>query len=122
MTIVKQMKELDLNAKVDMFIRAADPPVWSQNLSKDGDYILLSPGWHFAAKYPKVAESERSASEIFNRPSDPLVGPSYACLQILADALSARKPWNATSFRDAIAATTVTTVAGPVRFRAERQR
>jgi hypothetical protein len=23
---------------------------------KDGDYFLLSPGWHFAARYPKVAE------------------------------------------------------------------
>ena len=56
MTIVKQMKELDFNAKVNLFIRAADPPVWSQNLSKDGDYVLLSPGWHFAARYPKVAE------------------------------------------------------------------
>jgi branched-chain amino acid transport system substrate-binding protein len=55
MTIVKQMKELDFSPKVNLFIRAADPPVWSQNLGKDGDYVLLSPGWHFAAKYPKVA-------------------------------------------------------------------
>jgi len=44
MTIVKQMKELDFNPKVNLFIRAADPPVWSQNLGKDGDYVLLSPG------------------------------------------------------------------------------
>ncbi len=33
MTIVKQMKELDFNAKVYLFVRAPDPPVWSQNLS-----------------------------------------------------------------------------------------
>src|SRR5262245_13387455 len=56
MTMVKQMKELDFNAKVNLFIRAADPPVWSQNLSKDGDYVLLSPGWHFAARYLKVSD------------------------------------------------------------------
>ncbi len=91
MTIVKQMKELDFNPKVNLFIRAADPPVWSQNLSKDGDYVLFSPGWHFAAKYPKVAELNEAHQKLFNRPSDPLVGPSYACLQILADAVDARE-------------------------------
>jgi len=119
MTIVKQMKELDLNAKVDMFIRAADPPVWSQNLSKDGDYVLLSPGWHFAAKYPKVAELNEAHQKLFNRPSDPLVGPSYACLQILADALTRAKTLDRDKLRDAIAATNMTTVAGPVRFRSD---
>ena len=44
MAIVKQMKELDFNPKVSLFIRAPDPPVWSKNLGKDGDYVLLSPG------------------------------------------------------------------------------
>ena len=91
MSIVKQMKELDFNTKVNLFIRAADPPVWSQNLSKDGDYVLLSPGWHFAAKYPRVSEINEAHQKLLNRPADPLVGPSYACLQILADALHARK-------------------------------
>jgi branched-chain amino acid transport system substrate-binding protein len=91
MSIVKQMKELDFNTKVNLFIRAADPPVWSQNLSKDGDYVLLSPGWHFAAKYPKVNEINEAHQKMFNRPADPLVGPSYACLQILADALTRAK-------------------------------
>ncbi|MBI2150765.1 MAG: amino acid ABC transporter substrate-binding protein, partial [Acidobacteria bacterium] len=32
MTIFKQMKELDLNAKAYLFVRAPDPPVWSKNL------------------------------------------------------------------------------------------
>ncbi|HEX9787735.1 MAG TPA: amino acid ABC transporter substrate-binding protein, partial [Candidatus Binatia bacterium] len=86
MTIVKQMKELDFNARVNLFIRAADPPVWSQNLGKDGDYVLLSPGWHHAARYPKVNELNEAHQKLFKRPADPLVGPSYACLQILADA------------------------------------
>ena len=83
MTIVKQMKELDFNTKVNLFIRAADPPVWSQNLSKDGDYVLLSPGWHFAAKYPRVSEINDAHKNYSTGPPIPLVGPSYACLQIL---------------------------------------
>jgi branched-chain amino acid transport system substrate-binding protein len=117
MTIVKQMKELDLNTKVNVFIRAADPPVWSQNLSKDGDYVLLSPGWHFAARYPKVTELNEAHQKMFNRPADPLVGPSYACLQILADAATRAKTLDRDKIRDAVAATKMTTVIGPVSFR-----
>ena len=119
MTIVKQMKELDFNTKVNLFIRAADPPVWSQNLGKDGDYVLLSPGWHFAAKYPKVAELNEAHQKRLNRPSDPLVGPSYACVQILADAAARAKVLDRDNLRDAIAATKITTVIGPLRFRAD---
>jgi branched-chain amino acid transport system substrate-binding protein len=119
MTLVKQMKELDFNAKVNLFIRAADPPVWSQNLSKDGDYVLLSPGWHFAAKYPRVAELNEAHQKLFKRPSDPLVGPAFACLQILADALTRAKTVERDQLRDAVAATKMTTVVGPVRFRSD---
>jgi branched-chain amino acid transport system substrate-binding protein len=117
MTIVKQMKELDFNPKFSLFIRAADPPVWSQNLGKDGDYVLLSPGWHFAARYPKVAEVNEAHQKLFNRPADPLVGPSYACIQILADAIGRARALDRDKIRDAIAATNMTTVVGPVRFR-----
>jgi branched-chain amino acid transport system substrate-binding protein len=117
MTIVKQMKELDFNTKVNLFIRAADPPVWSQNLGKDGEYVLLSPGWHFAVRYPKVAELNEAHQKLFNRPADPLVGPSYACLQILADAVTRAKTLDRDKIRDAVAATKMTTVIGPVRFR-----
>lgn len=119
MTIVKQMKELDFNPRVNVLIRAADPPVWSQNLGKDGDYVLLSPGWHFAARYPKVTELNEAHQKLFNRPADPLVGPSYACLQILADAVTRAKTLDRDKLRDAIAATKMTTVVGPVRFRAD---
>ena len=117
MTIMKQMKELDFNPKVQLFIRAADPPVWSQNLGKDGDYVLLSPGWHFAAKYPRVNELNEAHKKLFNRPADPLVGPAYACLQILADALARAKTLDRDKLRDALAATNMTTVIGPVKFR-----
>ena len=117
MTIAKQMKELDFNPKVHLFIRAPDPPVWSQNLGKDGDYVLLSPGWHFAAKYPKVSELNEAHQKLFNRPADPIVGPSYACVQILADAVARAGTLDRDKIRDAIAATNMTTVVGPVRFR-----
>lgn len=117
MTIVKQMKEFDFSPKASVFIRASDPPVWSQNLGKDGDYVLLSPGWHFAARYPKVAELNEAHQKLSKRPADPLVGPSYACIQILADAIPRAGGLDRDKIRDAIAATKMTTVVGPVRFR-----
>ena len=50
-------------------------------------------------------------------PADPIVGPSYACIQILADAISRAGALDHDKIRDAIAATKMTTVVGPVRFR-----
>jgi branched-chain amino acid transport system substrate-binding protein len=91
--------------------------MWAKNLSKDGDYVLFSPGWHYAARYPKVAEVNAAHQKLFNRPADPLVGPSYACIQILADALGRAKSLDRDKLRDTIAATKMTTVVGPVRFR-----
>jgi len=117
MAIFKQMKELDLNAKAYVFVRAPDPPVWSKNLGKDGDYVLLSPGWHFAARYPKVAEVNEAHQKRLGRPADPIVGPSYACVQILTDAITRAGVLDRDKIRDAIAATNTTTVVGPVRFR-----
>jgi branched-chain amino acid transport system substrate-binding protein len=116
-TIVKQMKELDFNAKVNLFLRAPDPPVWSKNLAKDGDYVVLSPGWHFAARYPKVTELNEAHQKLFNRPPDPIVGPSYACIQIIADAVTRAGALDRDKIRDAVAATNTITVVGPVRFR-----
>lgn len=116
-TIFKQMKELDFNAKAYVFVRAPDAPVWSKNLDKDGDYVLFSPGWHFAARYPMVAEVNEAHQKRLNRPADPIVGPSYACIQVLADAITRAGALERGKLRDAIAATNMTTVIGPVRFR-----
>src|SRR5215475_1139354 len=46
MTMIKQMKELGYTPKLAFLIRAPDPPIWSKNLGKDGDFVVLAPGWH----------------------------------------------------------------------------
>jgi len=118
MAMVKQMKELDFNPKLDLLIRAPDVPVWSRNLAKDGDYILFAPGWHHSMKYPGVAELNAEHQKRFQRPADPITGPAYACVQILAAALSKAGAVDREKLRDAIAATDLTqTVIGPVKFR-----
>src|SRR5262249_29292943 len=118
MAMIKQMKELDFNPKLALLIRAPDGPVWAQNLGKDGDYVLLAPGWHNAVKYPGVAELNAAYAKRVGRPADPLTGPAYACVQVLSAALTKSGAVDREKVRDAIAATDLaTTVIGPVKFR-----
>jgi len=118
MTMIKQMKELGYAPKLAIMIRAADPIVWSKNLGKDGDFVVLAAGWHHAMKTPGVNELNEVHQKKFQRPSDPLVGPAYACVQILAAALAKAGSLERDKVRDAIAATdTSNTVIGSVKFR-----
>ena len=50
---------------------------------------MLAPGWHHAVKAPGVKELNEAHTKKFGRPADPIVGPAYACVQILAGALDA---------------------------------
>jgi branched-chain amino acid transport system substrate-binding protein len=51
------------------------------------------------------------------RPADPIVGPAYACVQILAAAITKAGSLDREKIRDAIASTDMMTVIGPVKFR-----
>ena len=117
MTMIKQMKELDYNPKMAVMIRAADSPPWSKNLGKDGDYTVLAAGWHNAMKAPGVKELNDAHEKKFGRPSDPIVGPAYACVQILAAAVTRAGGPDREKIRDAVAATSMSTVIGAVKFR-----
>jgi branched-chain amino acid transport system substrate-binding protein len=117
MTLIKQMKELGYSPKMAMFIRAPDPPVWSKNLGKDGDYVVLAPGWHYAVKAPGVKELNEAHVKRVGRPADPIAGPAYAAVQILSAAVTRANALDRDKIRDAIAATDMTTVVGPVKFR-----
>ena len=116
MAIVKQLQELDFAPKASFFFRAPDPPVWSRNLGKAGDYMSFGPGWHHAVKYPGVAELNEAHQKRTGRPADPAVGPSYACVQLLADAIQRAGSLDKSKIRDAMAASNMMTVVGPVRF------
>jgi branched-chain amino acid transport system substrate-binding protein len=117
MTLVKQMKELGYTPKLALFIRAPDAQIWSQNLGKDGDFMVLAAGWHHAMKGAGVKELNDAHQKKFNRPADPLVGPAYACVQILAAAVTRAGGTDREKIRDAVAATSMNTVIGAVKFR-----
>ena len=116
-TLIRQMKELDFNPKVVIMIRAADAASWAQALGKDGDAVLLAPGWHHALRFPGVEALNAKHERRFGRPADVIVGPAYACVQIAADAIERAGKLDPGAIRDAMATTSLQTVIGPVRFR-----
>jgi len=115
-TLIRQMKELDFSPKLVLMFRAPDAVGWTQALTKDGDDVVLSPGWHHDLKYPGVAALNAEHEQRFHRPADVLVGPAYACVQIVANAIGRAGRLDTGAIRDAMAATNMQTVMGPVRF------
>jgi branched-chain amino acid transport system substrate-binding protein len=116
MALAKQMKELDYLPKVTEFIRAPDGLVWSTNLGKDGDYYMNAPGWNPAVKFPGAAELAQAHQAKYNKSAEALVGAAYGAVQILFDAVNRVGKPDREALRDALAATDMTTVAGPVKF------
>jgi branched-chain amino acid transport system substrate-binding protein len=117
--IVKQIKELDWNPKFLYLPRAPDALVWGQNLGKDGDFVIFSPGWHYAVKYPGVAELNAKHEAKLGRPADVLVGPAYGLVQVFADAAKRAGKTDGESLRQALATTDLQTVVGPVKFNSD---
>ena len=53
----------------------------------------------------------------YGRPADVVVGPAYACVQIVANAIQRAGKLDPSAIRDAMASTNMMTVEGPVKFR-----
>ena len=117
--IMRQIKELDYNPKVVLFWRAAGTPLWSANLKQDGDYVGYCSNWDHNFKYPGCTELVASYKAKHNKLPAVTVGVTYSCVQILADAIKRAGTLDSNKIRDAIAATDMTTVQGPVKFRAD---
>ena len=117
MALVKQMKELDFNPRFLHLSRAADGQVWADNLGRDGDYVVTSPGWHHAAKFPGVAELTAKHLAKYGKLPEGATGPDYAIVQVVVDAIERAGSLDGERLRQAIAETNLqTSVVGPIRF------
>jgi branched-chain amino acid transport system substrate-binding protein len=112
----KQMGELGWTPKYSLIIRAPENVKWSETMGKTGDYVTIFPGWHHAMPFPGVAELNAKYQAEFGRPADLLTGPAYACVQIIANAIEKAGSLDRDKIRDAMAATDLETVIGPVTF------
>jgi branched-chain amino acid transport system substrate-binding protein len=118
-TLVKQMKELDFNPAIIALVRGADAVSWSENMGKDGDYVLLSAGGNPEANFPGALDMVKRHQEKFGKTAAGTTAPAYSCVQILVDAIQRANSLDPAAIRDAIATTNITTVAGPVTFNAD---
>ncbi|MEW5959087.1 MAG: amino acid ABC transporter substrate-binding protein, partial [Chloroflexota bacterium] len=112
----KQMNELGWAPKYSLVIRAPEGVTWGETMGAAGDYVTIFPGWHNAVNFPGVDELNEKYEEDYGRPADLLTGPAYACVQIAAAAIEAAGTLDRAAIRDAIAATDMMTVVGPVTF------
>src|SRR5439155_8111000 len=118
--ILRQMKELDFNPKMAVFIRAADSESWTTNFGKDGDFVLLAPGWSPDLKFDGVQQFDAKYQAKYNTPAQATSGPAYVAVQVLADAISRSDKLDRASVRDALAKTDLkSTIMGPVSFNAD---
>ncbi len=115
--LVKQMKELDWSPKFSYIIRGATTSTWPQNLGKDGDYVCHTSGWSHHLKLPGVQEFNRDYKSTYGNLPEATAGVAYACAQIMADALQRAGSLDREKIRNAIAATDLMTVMGPMRFK-----
>ena len=117
LAMMKQIKELNWNAKVYFLVRAPDPPTFGENLGVDSDGVYLLPGWNNQLPYAGIAEMATRYQAKYNKPAAALVGPAYACVQILADSITRAASLDRTAIRDAMAATNLDTMVGNVQFK-----
>ena len=117
--IVKQVAELGWKPKFTMLVRAPDAATWGEATAAAGDFVTMFAGWHSGEKFEGVAAINEKHQADFQRPADILVGPAYACVQILADAIERAGTLDRDAVRDAIADTELMTVIGPVSFNAD---
>jgi branched-chain amino acid transport system substrate-binding protein len=114
--LFKQMAELGWAPKFALVIRAPEGVQWGTDMGTTGEYVTIFPGWHHAENFPGVEELNAQYQEAFGRPADLLTGPAYACVQIFADAIERAGTLDREAVRDAVAATDLMTVVGPVTF------
>ena len=82
--IVKSLVENNWTPKFTLLVRGPDAATWGESLGTAGNDVAFFPGWHNSETFPGIAEINAKSQTDFGRPADVLVGPAYACVQILA--------------------------------------
>jgi len=117
MTFWAQMKELDFNpGAILMLIAPADRASWL-SFGNDANYVITTNDYHWATGYPGAAEFDAAyQADHDGEHATELAGDGYAALQIIVDAIERAGSLDADKLRDAIAATDMVTIKGPIAF------
>lgn len=117
--LVKQMKELDYAPKVTCFIRGADFWTYWEALKQDANYIISDGNWDEHMPYPGNENLRRDylAKHKGVKSIGVAVGAAYAAGQVLTNAIEKAGTLDREKIRDALAATDMMTVKGPIKFK-----
>jgi branched-chain amino acid transport system substrate-binding protein len=115
-TIVKQMKELDFSPKVTFFVRSPEGANFGPSLGPMADYVTLPVAWSEKYRFPEDDYVNAKFQEKTRRAPDPVAGNAYAAGQVLFAAIEKAGTLDRTAIRDAVKATNMMTVSGPIKF------
>lgn len=115
--LMNQSKELKLTPK--MFIGGAagfTMPEFQKNSGVASEKVISATLWHQVVKYPGAMDYYNRFKEKYNAPTEYHGAEAYAAAYVIADALKRSKSYKNEDIRNALAATDMMTVFGPVKF------
>ncbi len=117
--LVRQCKELNWNPKFLYVVRAATYDNWIKALGSAGDYAVCDSPYHWSYPFPGNSAFVDEFKKRDKVLPDTTAGAGYVCVQILANAIEKIGVLDREKLRDAIAATDMETIMGPIRFEAD---
>jgi branched-chain amino acid transport system substrate-binding protein len=121
--LMRQVKELDLNAKLYVggaagFTRRE----FRENAGDASEYIFSPTPWTPSVQYPGAKDFYYKFFARYNKSTDYHGAQAYAAMYVIADALKRAKSLTPQDVRDALAETDMMTVFGPVKFISYRRK
>jgi len=115
--LMRQSKELNLSPK--LFVGGAAGftlPEFKESAAAASEYVYSATLWTPSVPYPGAKEYYDKFVAKYNKPTEYHGAEAYAAMYVIADALKRAKSLTPDSVRDALAATDMMTVFGPVKF------
>ncbi|MFX1265580.1 MAG: ABC transporter substrate-binding protein [Promethearchaeota archaeon] len=111
-----QMQELDFVPKAILqLVAPADRRSWVT--LPEFNYVITTNDYHWATGYPGAAEfDEAYAADHNGEHATELAGDGYAAIQVIVDAIERAGTLDPDALRDAIVATDMVTIKGPIAF------
>lgn len=114
--LIQQMSEAGWAPRFTYFAGPQLQADWAGQTGAAGDYVAFGPFWHSGLDLPGVDALNTRHQETLGRAADAMVGPAYATVQVLADAVERAGRLDGPAIDQAISDTQLETVIGPVSF------
>ena len=115
--LMKQIKELRIDAK--LFAGGAAGfaiPEFINNAKDAAEYVVTATLWSTQAKYPGAREFAEKYKTLFGEYPSYHGAEAYSALYIIKDAIERARSMEPADIRDAMKATKMMTVFGPIQF------